>query len=88
MKKKRSEKIDKDCQRDKYFEGVPTNPNTQDTPPPKWSHQPAEAHSPGYSLMHQSRLLQKDWGEHYSRPSMASPIPSKLQSLMQCSLER
>ena len=33
------------------------------------------------------RLLQKDWGEHYSRPSMASQIPSKLQSHMQCSLE-
>ena len=33
------------------------------------------------------KLLQKDWGEHYSRPSMVSPIPSKLQSHMQCSLE-
>ena len=33
------------------------------------------------------KLLQKDWGEHYSRPSMVSPIPSKLQSYMQCSLE-
>ena len=33
----------------------------------------------GNSLMQQfKKLLQKDWGEHYSRPSMASPIPSKL----------
>ena len=33
------------------------------------------------------KLLQRDWGEHYSRPSVVSPIPSKLQSHMQCSLE-
>ena len=35
--------------------------------------------------MRQSRLLQEVWGEHYSRPSMVSPIHPKLQSHMQCS---
>ena len=55
---------------------------TKRSPPPPGSTTWQRVTLQGNSLMQQfKKLLQKDWGEHYSRPSMASPIPSKLHPL-------
>ena len=75
-------KIDKGSQRVKLFWGQGREPRT---PLPPMASPPGRGTLSKLLSNATVKLLQKDWGEHYSRPSMVSPIPSKLQSHMQCS---